>query len=118
MDVAQIIRKLYTFNLVNKLEIKIFDKTAIYGVFSHLIGKCLDKVFDSPGGAEAGLKALLVNSRINNLIPFCIVYTHTDEKGEKKVIVRRFLYAGVYSKNISNMVAKSGSGGKDIGTVK
>jgi hypothetical protein len=46
------------------------------------------------------------------------VYTHTNEKGEKRVIARRFLVVGFWFKNITKGHAMAGSGGKEIGTVR
>jgi hypothetical protein len=118
MDIAQILRKVLTISLVNKTTIRFFNGTAIYGLFDHIIGTALDKIFNAPGGAEGGVKSLIFGTPINTWIPFCIVYTHTDESGKKRVIVKRFLYSGVFTKNISKIVANSRSGGKEIGTVQ
>jgi hypothetical protein len=118
MDAAQILRKFYTFNFMNHVEIKIFDGTAIYGIFSHLLGKAIDKLLGSDGGSEGGPKNIFIRSLMNYGIPFCIVYTHTDEKGQKRVIARRFLVVGVFSKKITDKHAMKKSGGKEIGTVK
>jgi hypothetical protein len=117
-DLAQVLRKIFSYSLTNKVEIKFINGTAMYGLFSNLFGRFLDKIFGAPGGAEGGLKQFIIPAWLNRGVPFCIVYTHTNEKGEKAVMVKRFLYAGVYSKKISQGTAKSGSGGKEIGKVK
>jgi hypothetical protein len=117
-DVAQILRKIFSLNIVNKVEIKFFDRTAIYGLFSHFLGKALDKASDANGGAEGGVKSLLFPTQMNGRIPYCIVYTHMNEKGEKRVIVKRFLVSGIFSKNITKGAAQRRSGGKEIGTVE
>jgi hypothetical protein len=117
-DVAQILRKFFSYNLFTKVQIKFFDGAAIYGMFSHFIGKELDRIVGSDNGSDGGPKALLGAVKLNRIIPYCIVYTHTNEKGEKRVFVKRFLVSGIYSKNINKITSHAGSGGKDIGTVK
>jgi hypothetical protein len=107
-DVAQILREFFTLTWVNKVQIKFFNGTAIYGLFGYFLGPVLDKLFGSPGGAEGGPKALFISTLLNRGVPFCIVYTHTDEQGKKRVIVRRFLVVGIYSNNITAGHAKWG----------
>jgi hypothetical protein len=103
IDLAQHFRKIFTTStmgspLIQGVQIKWFGKTAIYGLFGRLLGKGF-------------------NSGLPGQAPFCIVYTKKNEKGEKRVIVRRFLVVGIFSKKITEGHSKAGSGGKEIGTV-
>jgi hypothetical protein len=116
-DVAQILRKVFQYNFVNKVQIKFFKGTAVYGLFDHLLGTAVDKLLGSKGGAEGGLKGLFINTFTNRGVPFCIVYTKEDN-GKKRVFVRRFLVVGIWSKRITEGHAKAASGGKEIGTVR
>jgi hypothetical protein len=102
MDIAQILSKIVNSTLIDKIQIKFFDGAAIYGAFTYLLGNVIakDKVLLAPQ------------------IPFCIVYTKTDENGKKRVLARRFLVVGCYSKRITDRNAHAQSGGKEIGTVK
>jgi hypothetical protein len=104
LDVTQIISKIMmSTNFTNELEIKFINGTAIYGLFSKYMGKASDKLIGMNGGRIA---------------PFCVVYTHTDEKGKKRVIVRRLLYVSLKMKDLHPLEKINQTGGKEIGTVK
>jgi hypothetical protein len=104
MDITQILRKIFSINIYNSIEIKFFEGTAIYGYFSK---KLIEKI-----------PVLYKSQSMNIHIPYCIAYTTNNKKEEKRVIVRKFLFVSIYSKNITKGHSKSGSGGKEIGTVK
>jgi hypothetical protein len=102
LDITQVLSKILTISTIDKLQIKFFDEAAIYGPFTHLFGNVIakDKVLNIPH------------------LPFCIVYTKVNENGKKRVMARRFLVVGVFTKNISEFNAKQDSGGREIGTIK
>jgi hypothetical protein len=145
IDLSQFLRKIYSISLMQKLQIKWFDETAIYGLFSHLLGKALDNLLKKEsegglgrvaanvaglaaasgigkvvGGAAAPLSQLFkvnLNSGIDQA-PFCIVYVKENQDGTKRVFIRRFLVVGIWSSKLLEGHSKWRSGGKEIGTVK
>jgi hypothetical protein len=106
-DADQILRQIFNHNfLVEKVEIRMFNKTAIYGVFAVLLAKKIDELIRQ----QPALR--------NVSIPFCICYIRENEKGESRVFIRRILAVSVYSEKMSKYEAKIGTGGKEIGTIR
>jgi hypothetical protein len=150
-DTAQILRKIYQFNLFNKVGFNYIDGHGLWGLWKWGLGKIADSIRgkdDTQHGIDNALVSSVVNglvqagfallqkagvpaqpgsvissiltSRTNNSIlsaPFCIAYIKPQENGPDKVFIRRILVIGFWTKNISKLQAKWGSGGKDIGTV-
>jgi hypothetical protein len=69
IDAAQLIRKIYNFSLMQSLQIQWFEGTAIYGLFSQLLGKGIDNLIKKQreGGASKLIPSVVASQAVADM---------------------------------------------------